>query len=464
MKKKLGIIILAFSVSLILIVSLSFFSIKRVDALIDFSNKADQINFNLKKLYSLHGFVKDLDRGERGYMLTLDTAFSNGLMRTIDSLQLNMVQMKELAGDSLKLQKDLLLLRSMLALRISIIKQNIAYIDSSHSSVPSSYYYEGRKVMQDCSTKLREMESDENNFFYSAYKNERFYMQVASSTLKYLLSIFFIVTVGLFIMMLLEFRRRIGYQDELQAKITDLKQSHLELEQIAFAASHDLREPLRKIQVFTNRLLWLKKDNIDEESKNTMERINSYTSRMQELIEDLVNLTSLTKEGNDLEWVDLNKSLKSVLIDLDYKISANNAKVSSDELPKIKAYASQTHILLRCLLDNSLSYTQESRQPLIHISSEVSDGSELTEFRKIVGDKKYNVITVSDNGIGFENAYFDKMFQIFHALNSRYSSYDGKGVSLAICQRIMANHDGYIFVKNNKEQGATFRLYFPITE
>jgi signal transduction histidine kinase len=464
MKKRLSVIILAFSVSLVLIVSLSFFSIKRVDALIDFSNKADNINFNLKKLYNLHGFVKDLDRAERGYMLTRDTAYSNGLLRITDSLETNMAQMKELAGDSLSLQRDLLILRSMLALRMSIIKQNIAYVDSAQTSTPSQYYFEGRKTMQDCTKKLRDIERNQNMLYYVAYKSEHFYMQVASSTLKYLLTIFLIVTVGLFVMMLLEFRRRIGYQDELHARISELKQSHMELEQIAYAASHDLREPLRKIQVFTNRLLWLKKDSIDEESKNTMERINTYTTSMQELIEDLVYLTSLTKEGNDLEWVDLNKSLSMVLSELEYKIQLHNAKIAYDTLPKIKGYTNQIGILFRCIIDVSLACKQPGKMLSVHIKNEIANGNELADFSLNISDKKYHVIIFSDNGSGFENIYTDKMFQIFQTLSSRFSSYDGKGVSLAICHRIMSNHEGYILLKNNKDHGAVFKLYFPIIE
>ncbi len=464
MKKRLGIIIIAFGLSLVLILSLSLFSVKRVDALVDFSNKADLINSNLKKLYNLHGYVKDLDRAERGYMLTRDTLYSNGLKHITDSLQLNMAEMKELAGDSLKLQKDLLLLRSMLAVRVSIIEQNIAYVDSSQSSVPSPYYYEGRKAMQDCSKKLREMENSENRLFYATYQNEHFYMQVASSTLKYLLTIFFIVTVGLFILMLLEFRRRIGYQDQLQAKISDLKRSHLELEQIAYAASHDLREPLRKIQVFTNRLLWLKKDKIDEESKDTMERINTYTNRMQDLIEDLVNLTSLTKEESEVEWVDLNKSLRSVLADLDYKIQAQSAHIAYDTLPKIKAYTSQVGILFKCMFDISLANPKEGKQVAINISSEIAGAEELAEFYPNLSNKRYHVVIFADNGPGFENIYTDKMFQVFETLDNRHSSYDGKGVSLAICHRIMANHEGYILLKNNPDAGAVFKLYFPVLE
>jgi signal transduction histidine kinase len=395
-------------------------------------------------------------------MLTKDTLYSSGLKRVIDSLQLNMLQTKELTKDNIEMQKDLVYLRSMLAMRVSIIKQNLAYIDTSIANIPSPYYYEGHKTMQDCVKKLREMQARENKLYLSVYENEHFYMQVASSTLKYLLSVFLIVTIGLFIMIMLEFRRRIGYQDELSANVADLKQSHIELEQIAYAASHDLREPLRKIQVFTDRLLWLKKDNIDDESRSTMERINTYATRMQELIEDLVNLTSLTKEGNELEWVDLNKSLKAVLIDIEYKIESVKATIQSETLPKIRAYNSQTYILLKCLLDNSLSYARDGVIPLITISSEIAKGTDLAEINPSLKNRNYNIIVVSDNGVGIDNSFSDKMYQIFQSLNSRYSSYDGKGIGLAVCQRIMANHEGYILAKGNSENGATFKLYFPI--
>jgi len=162
--------------------------------------------------------------------------------------------------------------------------------------------------------------------------------------------------------------------------------------------------------------VWLKDQHIDDESKHTMERISTSAMRMQELIEDLVNVTSLTKQQSEKEAVDLNLILKQVQNDLEEKIVEKTATINFEPLPVINGYHSQLRILLKALLDNALKFTHEDVPPLINISVQtVQVMGQLAKDQKLRA-KKYYRIDITDNGIGFDNKFSHKLFQMFSAL------------------------------------------------
>ncbi|HXS37734.1 MAG TPA: ATP-binding protein [Flavipsychrobacter sp.] len=464
MKKRLRIIVSAFSVSFILMAAFSFFSISRFDNLYKYSYWIERTNKVIQEIYKTEASIESMEHIERNYMLTHDTnnliAFNNSVDETLGQTAI----LKYYTSDNTVEQNNLIMLRTILSLAISDIRLNLAYTDTSHSGVLSPYFYEARKNMLECLQITRKMYNNENNILKKRNEDKVFYERLTFNTIKYLIIVFSALTVFLFILMISELRRRIIYQDELQTKVIDLTRSHSELEQIAYAASHDLQEPLRKIQVFSNRFLWLKKDSMDEETSSTMDRINKAASRMQDLIEDLVNLTSLTKDEGNKEDANLNKIARFVIEELDEKIKEKKAIISIGELPAIKGHPRQLSILFKALLDNALKFSREGVIPAISITNEIVNGEELIDINKKLSQKKFNRISISDNGIGFNNKFADKMFQIFQRLHNQYSGYSGKGIGLAICQRIMANHEGYILAHGHLEAGATFKLFFPIDE
>jgi signal transduction histidine kinase len=465
MRKRLRSILVAFSISFVLMAGLAFFSMERFSTLIRYSNDVDHTHLVISRLYNIEGYIKDLDRGERGYMLTKDTVYSNRTYRVIDSIAPSLKVLRTLLDDNKVQQNNLVVLRSIIALRVHAIRENFEHVDAdtttNHS--PSIYYDEGRKLMVDCVHKMRDMHNIENGLLAERYKNEQFYQTLTSNAFKYIIVFFFAVTILLFILMVRELKRRMQYQDELQTKVIDLRRSHAELEQIAYASSHDLQEPLRKIQVFSNRLVWLKKDTMDEETHNTMDRISAAAARMQDLIEELVNLTSLTKETQKAN-VNLSIPFKSAIDDLGNKIEGKHAVITYSEFPAAKGSIDQLKVLFKALLDNSIKFSREGQAPEINVTCDIVSGEELMENFRRLSHNKYHRITITDNGIGFENKFANKMFRIFQRLHNRESEYEGKGIGLAICQRIMTNHEGYILAYGHLEIGATFKLYFPVSE
>jgi len=464
MKKRLRIIVSAFSVSFILMAAFSFFSISRFDNLYKYSYWIDRTNKVIQELYKTEASIKEMEHIERNYMLTHDTSNIAAFNNSVDDARDQIALLKSYTSDNTIEQNNIIMLRTVLTLATADIKQNLAYTDTSHSRILSPFFYEARKNLSECLQITARMYDVENKILQKRNEDKVFYERLTFNTIKYLIIVFSAITVFLFILMISELRRRMIYQDELQTKVIDLTRSHSELEQIAYAASHDLQEPLRKIQVFSNRLLWLKKGSMDEETATTMDRISKAAVRMQDLIEDLVNLTSLTKDEGNKENVNLNKIARFAMEDLNEKIKEKDAIISIGDLPEIKGHPRQLSILFKALLDNSLKFTRDGVTPAISVTNEEVNGEELIDINKKLSQKKFNRISISDNGIGFDNKFANKMFQIFQRLHNQYSGYSGKGIGLAICQRVMANHEGYILAYGHPEAGATFKLFFPIDE
>jgi signal transduction histidine kinase len=441
---------------------LSLYSVKRLETYITFSNLMDHSGFVIEKIYDLEKNIRDIDRTERGYMITRDTMFVRMINASIDSLRKNIFELKKLSTDNLDMQNSITLLSASVARRIHAARENLEYVDSSESSTPSPYYYASRTLMIDCSKQLRAIHTDENKRRAERYKAEIFYEQLTSRSVKWLLFVFCLVTLLLFILMVKELRARMHFQEELQAKIVDLRGASVELQEIAYVASHDLQEPLRKIQVFSDMLLYMKPgDNVAVQKEN-LTRINNSAKRIQSLISGLMSLTSLTKADEDSKELDLNRMVQFIILDMEPQILEKEAIVEVKLLPWIKGYENQVRVLLRSLIDNSLKFTRPGVRPIITISADITNGHELHDININLNHKKFHRICISDNGIGFEKQFISKMFSLFQRLHRNDDVYEGKGLGLAICRRVMANHEGYILAEGKPHLGATFKLFFPV--
>jgi light-regulated signal transduction histidine kinase (bacteriophytochrome) len=254
------------------------------------------------------------------------------------------------------------------------------------------------------------------------------------------------------------------YQEELQAKVIDLKRSHGDLQDIAYAISHDLQEPLRKIQVFSNMLMIRKNSGNEETNQNTLQRINTSAGKMQVLISNLVSLTNLAETNESKKMCDLNKIVDEVITEMSEEIYNKKAYVNFERMPEIIGYEQQLKILFKSMLDNSLKFSRQGTIPKIYFTYNVVTGSKLKDINAAQQKQKFRCISVIDNGIGFDNKHLSNIFKIFRRLHAEQSQYEGKGIGLAICQRVMANHEGYIIGEGIPNEGAVFELYFPMEQ
>jgi signal transduction histidine kinase/DNA-binding response OmpR family regulator len=244
---------------------------------------------------------------------------------------------------------------------------------------------------------------------------------------------------------------------ELISKNEELELSNHELQQFSWVVSHDLKEPLRKIEIFIKIIKdrYLKED---EKAVDYVNRTISSAERMTKLITDLIDYSRLSSSVLPQE-TDLNEIIGEVLSDLEYIIEKKQAVIEIKDLPSLKAVPSQLRQVFQNLVGNSLKFSKEGMPPLIEISSELIESKEFDSPKSESGS--YCRITVKDNGIGFDESYLDKIFVIFQSLNDR-SSYEGTGIGLAIAKKIIEKHNGLITAKSKIGEGSSFIIVLPL--
>jgi light-regulated signal transduction histidine kinase (bacteriophytochrome) len=238
---------------------------------------------------------------------------------------------------------------------------------------------------------------------------------------------------------------------KLRAMNEQLEVSNRELLDFAYVSSHDLQEPLRKIQAFGDRLKSTCNDGLNEKGQDYLERMLNAAGRAQVLINDLLSFSRVTTQAKPFTPVDLSEILDGVLSDLEIRIEQTGATVERDHLPTIDADAMQMRQILQNLIGNALKFRQEGIAPLVQVRSRM-----LTKH-----GEEYCEIRVIDNGIGFEQKYTDRIFQIFQRLHGR-GTYEGTGIGLAICRKIAERHGGSLLAESEPNQGATFIFTMPI--
>lgn len=248
---------------------------------------------------------------------------------------------------------------------------------------------------------------------------------------------------------------------QLVAANEDLARSNSELAQFAYIASHDLQEPLRKISIFTQLLEGKIGQTIDQKSQEQLKKIGQSAGRMQALVKDVLGYAQLNKQVSEFLPVNLNEVLDGILSDFELLIEQKQAVISFSELPFIPGQALQLTQLFSNLIGNALKFHHEGSSPHISIQTFQADRNEL-ERLELFDDQEYIKITVSDNGIGFRPEEADKIFGIFERLHNK-SEFEGTGIGLSICKKIVYNHQGVITAEGSSENGANFNIYLPLT-
>lgn len=247
---------------------------------------------------------------------------------------------------------------------------------------------------------------------------------------------------------------------ELQMAIKRLEDSNIELQQYAFVASHDLKEPLRKIHIFTNMLKDGHIPGDNEKAHSFLNRIVSSSARMSKMIEDLLNYSRISKDSL-FEPVDLNTIVHEIVTDLEIVIEEKEANIHIDELPVIDGVSGQLRQVFQNLLTNALKFSKDGVAPEICIRSELTQ--EKSFESKPAANGQYLRVTVTDNGIGFNEMYLEKIFVLFQRLNGK-EKYEGTGIGLAVTKKIIEKHHGLVTASSEEGQGAVFTVVLPVTQ
>jgi light-regulated signal transduction histidine kinase (bacteriophytochrome) len=241
-------------------------------------------------------------------------------------------------------------------------------------------------------------------------------------------------------------------REETMARQTvELERSNRELEAFASVASHDLQEPLRKIRAFGDRLRAGIAEDLDDENRTHLDRMLSAAARMSELIGDLLSFARVTTRGHPFELVNLNEVIREVVGDLEVALNESGGSIEVGALPAIEADPTQMRLLMQNLIGNALKYRRENVPPMVKVTGTFHPGP-----------RPALVIEVQDNGIGFDEKYRERIFEVFQRLHGR-GQYDGTGMGLAICKRIVERHGGAISARATPGIGATFLVNLPAT-
>jgi signal transduction histidine kinase len=451
-------------VAVTLILLMTFLSFRKTKNLIEQSTSIEHFQEVQKTLEKLFSILKDAETSQRGYILSEDTSqlqlFEKSLLQTrslkfkLDSLlSERLIQKFRLDTLSVLIDDRILLMRTVLD------HKNDVETDQKKKTF-LNLFGQGIAKMNQIRLLIDRMQQREEEQLAN-YRIESIRLGNVTPFFLFLLSSISITLIFIsYFAMSRELQKRIEYERELAINIEELNRSNSDLEHFAYVASHDLQEPLRKIRSFSDRLVTKHSPLLNEDAKTMIDKIQNAAGRMQILIDDLLGFSRLLNVSRQTETVDLNEIVKEVMSDLEVNIHSKNAKINWSKLPVIDATPSMMRQLFQNLIANSLKFSKPEETPQITITHRVIKGKEIKGIESLKPNHAYHKIEISDNGIGFEEKYLDKIFIIFQRLHGKLD-YEGTGIGLAVCKRIMTLHHGFITAKSTLGDGATFILYFP---
>ncbi len=246
---------------------------------------------------------------------------------------------------------------------------------------------------------------------------------------------------------------------KLIENIQTLENANAELARFAYVASHDLQEPLRKIQMYGNLLKTKYYDAVEKEGRYFIDRMQNGSQRLQRLIRDILTYSRLTDSNVSFVWSDINHIINEILADLELRIAESQAKIHVDTLPELYVNPGQISQLFQNIIANAIKFSRKDTPPEIRISYEIEE--RVGEYSPM--GEKYCTISIRDNGIGFDESFLDQIFTLFKRLNDT-SEYEGTGIGLAICKKIVEKHKGYINATSRLNEGSTFYISLPLIE
>ncbi|HLA54677.1 MAG TPA: CHASE3 domain-containing protein [Flavobacterium sp.] len=467
---------------LVFLLGFSYLSYERIEKLKSASalvNHSNEVKLNLNRALI---FMLDAETGQRGYLLTHDSSFLGEYRNAFFNAGKNVSRVISLTADNAGQQQRGRELQLMINQRFVALNASTSYYNErKHSEANlSQLLLKGKKAMDKARTIANEMILAEDVLLQERTK-EKNDANTLTPIVILCFSVFAIIfVVAAYIRLRKETHLRMFAQDgeassremnllleskvnertrELQEKNIALEQMNDELISFNYVASHDLQEPLRKIHAFTYRILDTDK-NLSKTTQDYFSRITAAVSRMQNLLEALINYSRASNTDEDYVKTDLNQLLEEVKTDINESIEEKKAVITNDLLPTVNVISLQFHQLFLNLLANSIKYSRPDVAPQIKISAAITD---VADIKKDVSlhYAKYWKFTFEDNGIGFGPQYEDKIFELFQRLHAK-TEFEGTGIGLAICRKILQNHNGYIFAEGRPESGATFIVYLPV--
>jgi signal transduction histidine kinase len=473
-----GILVLVFGAVLLFLIANSVISYQMTWRLIDNERWVTHTHEVLNEIAGMLSAVKDAETGERGFLITGEESYLAPYSAGLVELRQHLDRFRFLTVDNRSQQRRLAELMPLLAAREAqladgIDRRRAAGADGARASMLSG---EGQRTMDAIRWAAGGMTAEENRLLRLRGVRAKAGGRAALWTLSLanLLLLALVAAVAYLTYRDLRQRRRAeealrAAHDELEVRVDqrtaelaatterlqqstlELERSNRELQDFAFVASHDLQEPLRKIQAFGDRLKSKHGGALGTDGVDYLARMQGAAHRMHTLINDLLTFSRVTSKAQPFVPVDLDRIATEVLSDLEERIERSGARVETAPLPTLDADPLQMRQLLQNLVANALKFHRAGETPVVRILSAVEGN----------GDGPQARITVADNGIGFDMKYLDRIFTPFQRLHGR-SEYEGTGMGLAVCRRIVEHHGGTLTAESAPGQGARFLVTLPV--
>ena len=450
-------IALGFLVSMVLIVSgfaISFYSY------FQYGKDTERVKHTYEVISSLDNtlsMVKDVQTGARGYVITKDSSFLGPYQTATASLPDQLNRLRSLVSDN-KVQ-----LQRVDKLN-QLIRAKQAVVQLQRNENDLSQMRQSKQQMDAIRQHVAVMIDTERSLM--EVRNRQ-----ADRSFRNTLILIFGMSLLTFLALAVSYRqlkRELAHRQEtenqlrsyevrLREQIRQLEASNEELERFAFVASHDLQEPLRKIQSFATLVTDRYENLFNAESQLFMSKIVHSAERMSKLIKDLLNFSRMSTNREDMKLVNVETIVQHILDDQELRIKGLNVRVDIGPLPVVNGVSSQLAHLFANLVSNALKFLRPDVQPLLRIRSRPIDGH---LYPELIEGRPYHEITVEDNGIGFDEKYLDHIFKVFQRLHGK-SEFEGTGIGLAICKRVVVYHQGLITARSQPNQGTTFVVVLP---
>ncbi|MDM7923685.1 MAG: CHASE3 domain-containing protein [Pyrinomonadaceae bacterium] len=468
MKRGVGFrLFFGFAAALIFILGNAVISFRAGNTLMENYQSVIKTEENITKVEEVFSIVKDAETGQRGYLLTSREEFLEPYNTALEKVEVHINELSAVALDDAESRQLLEALDRAIDIRMQTLAQSLSiYRQGGVDAISNANTLEsGRQQMQEIRRVVDEIRQKQQ-------AELDFRLNEARISSRNSIITFIAANVAVIMLLVLVFylvrrdiqereRAELALQqahDELESKVrertseltaanTELERSNRELQDFAFVASHDLQEPLRKIQAFGDRLRTVQGPKFDDQGRDYLERMHNAAGRMHVLINDLLEYSRVTTKAQPFAATDLRQVAEEVVGDLEVRVQQTGGSVAIGELPTIDADEVQMRQLFQNLVANALKFHRNGEPPDIRVYAEDLTGNTVA-------------VTVEDNGIGFDEKYLDRIFTPFQRLHGR-NEYEGTGIGLAVCRKIVERHGGILTAKSTPGKGSAFTFTLP---
>lgn len=447
MKKKRFLIYFCICLSLFTLLGVSFFFLRKLNAL---EKNIERVGHSYQVIIQTNLLEKNLQNAEmsqKGYMLTESPDFLEAYLAELKNIPEILVNIDKLTSDNGYQQRNLDTLRQMINKQLLVLKSNMI------NGVADSVHFEDNNIQADALMRvINNIKRHEKRLLslrnYTTSENTS---DSKRSSFLSLIIVFCLCCVAA-VCVLWFFNRNEIYRSELEDKLSELTILNSEIKALTIASTHNLQEPMRKVQTIIDRLQHVSGHH-DPELTGQLNRIKEIYSKQQSTNNTIIDYYNILSKANEKTKIDLRKFI--VMLQNDYKWT-QYFSLELGELKTIDADPAQLRLLFTHIINNSIQFRSNERELLIQIK----ESTELLPFKE---NKRYYCIAVSDNGIGIEESYKDKIFNLFEKIEITAPGTKQNGMGLSFCKRIMLNHDGWISARKNQQSGTTIFLYFPFS-